>query len=130
MRLPWITFVVTLFIICASPIEAASLRLYNNTRHTLQAEVFSADGTHLASMTLRPSHTLAWNNDYTEQTTPQAESFNSPKRSETPFRVEWICPGGTTYSTVENVATGSTVSPQEGLGPRSCPPQKKGKSLH
>lgn len=112
---------IACFVLAATSIEAASIRLHNNTRHTLQAEVFSAEGTHLTSVTLKPSHSLTWNNDFTEQTPSHAESFNFPKRSETPFRVEWVCPDGSTYSTVNNVATGSSVSPQEGLGPRTCP---------
>lgn len=113
---------MVVFLFCVSFLQAASLRLENDSAYPLRVTVQGADGSVLSEVFLESQETKNWNdNDIF------AIKKKAPVRSVTPLIVHWYCKEGETFSISDKVSTGSLVRARDGVGGKSCSPPKKDK---
>lgn len=115
-------------------LQAATVRLMNDSQFLLTAVIYAADGTELGSTVVPPEQTSTWSDEeYSDDSSgDQFKHFGTPSLSEqdasysqTPYTVIWSCPDGTQFSTCQDVATGATVTAQGCGGSHYCKKPKK-----
>ena len=102
-------------------LQAASVRLLNDSSYTLKAVIKGADGSFLGEALLAPQEYSNWND------TPPRMNKTQPKLgsknvdiSQTPFTVIWYCMDGSDFSISDNIATGSYIKALHGSGKKTC----------
>lgn len=101
-------------------LQAATVRVINDSPFPLGATILSATGVVMGRETLAPTQQWSWENQH----------VNTDKSSQSPFTVVFYCQTGGVYGTVGNVTTGSMVQATTCTGARYCTPKdntKKGK---
>lgn len=101
-------------------LEAGTVRLANNTSFKLRTVIRAADGTYLGEVVVNPQQTMSW--------TDYFGGIGTYNNSQTPYTVIWYCIDGSDFSVCENVSTGSTVTPLNCEGTRTCkvkPPESR-----
>lgn len=108
-------------------LQAATVRLINNSPYDLRAVVRGSDGTYLSEIVIKARKETVWT-DVAGQFGVYGGatgSINESYRSMTPYTVLWYCMDGEDYAVCDVVATGSLVLAQGCTGSRMCKPQKK-----
>ena len=100
-------------------LQATSLRLQNETHHSLQATVRGADGSILGEVMVEPQETVVWSDEAT------ARSFRPPSKSMSPFSVYWSCADGETYCISDHATAGALIKTSQCVGKKACNPPKK-----
>jgi hypothetical protein len=118
-----IKFLYLSLIIASSALFAGSVHMINDSPYQLRAVVRGADGTYLGEMIIQSQGTSTWS-DNTYGRVPMDE-WGQTDRAATPYTVLWYCTSGENYSINTIVATGATVTAQNGEGTRICRPKKK-----
>lgn len=116
------TILFCLFFFGLCSLDAASVRLLNDSSYKLRAVVRANDGTFLGEMIINPQQGQTWSDAY-----GKTGQISQPTASQSPYSVLWYCMSGDDYSFCDNVASGSQVSAQSCNGPRLCKPPKKEK---
>ncbi len=111
---------IAVFLFCVTCIQAASLRLENNSAYPLRAVIQGADGSILSELSLEPQENKTWNDSNN-----LAVKKKSPSKSVTPFTVHWYCKGGESFSISDHVSTGAFVRAKDGVGAKVCTETKK-----
>lgn len=104
------------------PINAASVRLENDSNVRLRAVIRGADGSTLGDVVLEPNTYPRSNYTWTDST---SQPGNNSSRSKTPFTVIWYCMNGSDFSISDNVSTGSFIRALQGSGKKNCTPTPK-----
>lgn len=112
------------FLLVSPMLQAASIRLQNDSICPLKAVIHGADGTVLNEVVVKPQGSTTWS----DSTNPLQKN-NSPKqgptRSRTPFIVSWYCLDGEIFCISDNVSTGALVRTGNGVGKKSCSSSKQ-----
>ena len=112
------------FLFAISALDAASIRLQNDSICPLKAVIHGADGTLLNEVIVKPQGSSTW----ADSTNP-LQKKNSPKqgptKSRTPFVVSWYCLDGEVFCISDNVSSGALVTTGSGVGKKSCSSAKK-----
>jgi hypothetical protein len=103
-------------------LQAASVKLMNDSPYKLRAVVRANDGTYLGEMIVNPQQGQTWSDAY-----GRTGQISQPTASQSPYSVLWYCMNGDDYSFCDNVASGSMITAQSCSGPRLCKPEKKEK---
>jgi len=111
------------FLFCVSFLQAASLRLENDSAYPLKVIIQGADGSILSELLLESQETKNWND-----TNTFAIKKKAPAKSITPLIVHWYNKEGESFSISDKVSTGSLVRARDGVGSKSCSSPKKDKS--
>ncbi|MES2199689.1 MAG: hypothetical protein V4489_05940 [Chlamydiota bacterium] len=111
---------IVVFLFCATFLQAASLRLENDSVYPLRVTIQGADGTPLGELFLEPQETKNWSDVNTFAVRKKA-----PARSITPLIVHWYCKEGETFSISDKVSTGAFIRARDGAGSKSCSSSKK-----
>ncbi len=121
---------VLFLVICSSTLCASSIRLFNDSPYKLRAVIRSSDGSYVGEMVMLPQHFNMWTGEYNQfgPSGGNPEGFVKPSPGQPPFSVQWFCLSGDVYSISTNVATGATVTAQQGDGARQCKPPKTKKA--
>ncbi|MBS0620320.1 MAG: hypothetical protein JSS61_02545 [Verrucomicrobia bacterium] len=109
------------FCFSLAALEAASVRLINNSPYELKAVIRGSDGQTMGAMTIKSEQEITWSSE----DTPYKKYGSNPTRSQTPYTVWWYCPEGEDYGMCDTVSTGAVVMAQGCTGPRACKPKKK-----
>ncbi|NDE82292.1 MAG: hypothetical protein EB051_01580 [Chlamydiia bacterium] len=107
-------------------LQAGSVRLYNDTAHSLKAIIRGADGSQLGEAVVAPQAYNNWTEPPAKGPTEQPKI--TPKQSQvsrTPYTVIWYCPDGSDFSMNDNVATGSFITALHGAGKKTCTSAQK-----
>jgi hypothetical protein len=125
MRKFWL---IIIFSVC-STLSAGTIRIFNDSAYKLRVVIRSSDGTYVGEMVMLPQHFNTWTGEYNDfdSVGGDPEGFVKPSPGQPPYTVQWFCLDGGLYSISTNVATGGTVTAQQGDGARQCKPQKKKK---
>lgn len=109
-------FIIPSFFI---PLQAASVRLINDSPFPLSATILSATGVVMGRQSIQPQEQISWQNS----------DVDVDKNSQTPFTVIFYCKTGEVYGTMSGVGVGGLVQASTSSGPRFCKPKddKKGK---
>ncbi|MBS0628020.1 MAG: hypothetical protein JSS09_07405 [Verrucomicrobia bacterium] len=111
---------IAAFLLCIGCIQAASLRLENNSAYPLRAVIQGADGSVLSELSFEPQENKNWSDSNS-----LAIKKKSPSKSVTPFTVHWYCKGGESFSISDHVSTGAFVRAKDGVGANVCSDTKK-----
>ncbi len=102
-------------ILFSAMLEGGTVRLINDSPFKLRAVVRANDESFLGEMIISAQSSSTWTdnfrgipNTYTEQ------------RSQTPYRVEWFCLDGSSFSMCPIVPTGGTVTSSNCDGSKQC----------
>lgn len=112
-------FILCLGLLSCFSLQAASVKLLNDSPYKLRAVVRASDGTYLGEMVINPQQSQTWSDAY-----GKTGQISQPTASQSPYSVLWYCISGDDYSFCDNVATGSMVTAQSCSGPRLCKPPK------
>lgn len=110
-----------IFSVFSLNLQAGSVRLYNDTAHSLKATIRGADGSQLGEAVVAPQAYHNWTEPPVKGPTEQPKI--TPKQSQvsrTPYTVIWYCPDGSDFSIIDNVATGSLITALHGAGKKTC----------
>lgn len=102
-------------LLCTMALEAGSVNLVNDSPYRLRVVIRATDGTFLGEMVIPAQNTAVWTDGYRGL----PGSLNSV-RSQTPYQVLWYCLDGSPFSTTSLVATGTTVTANNGDGAKEC----------
>lgn len=91
-----------------------SISLLNNSKYTLSATIFDANGNVGGEYVLGPRDAWDWSDDYDQF------GMESPLPFTSPYTVKWYCTRGTLYGVCENVGSGDLVSAQDCGGDQEC----------
>lgn len=108
---------LTLFALITGTAYAASLTIYNDSKYTLTATIFSNDGFNCGGLIITPAHQMQWQSSF--------QNMDSDRNIMTPLTVVLTCPNGTSYGTWLQVATGATVNALGSQGAHYCQPIKE-----
>ena len=126
-------------------LEAASLRLQNETNYPLRAMILGADGSLLGDVSLSPQEMVTWNDSVGAregamkkspagfQRKGQSDSeidkgnipLQGPSKSITPLTVHWICADGENFCVSEHLTSGSLARTSQCVGPKVCKSKKE-----
>lgn len=111
---------IAAFLLLASLVHSATVRLENDTAYPLKAVVQGADGSTLCDVLLNPQETKTWSDsgDFSAKKKP-------PSKSVTPFTVHWYCKSGESFSISDHISTGSLVRAMDGIGSKTYPSKKE-----
>lgn len=99
----------------APSLEGGTIRLINDSSYKLRAVVRANDETFLGEMIIAPQNTDEWTDMFMGIPNTYAE-----QRSRTPYRVEWYCLDGSSFSYCTVVPTGMYVAATNCDGARQC----------
>jgi len=112
---------ISLFIVTA--LNAATVRLMNDSPFKLTAVIISANGEQKAQYVLTSQQSVTWE-DYNNSDLSGSVDLQ-PTWPEAPYMVIWYCQEGSAYSVCANVGNAGLATAQTGTGTRFCQPQKK-----
>jgi len=99
----------------SSLLEGGTVRLINDSAFKLRAVVRANDETFLGEMIVSAQNSSTWTDTFRGIPNTYAE-----QRSQTPYRVEWFCLDGSSFSTCSIVPTGGTVTSTNCDGAKQC----------
>ena len=121
LRRSMLYFLLGFFCLFFIQVEAASVRLYNDTSYSLKAIIRGADGSQLGEAVLSPQTYYNWSDAPSKAPKEQPKANPSKSNtSRTPYTVIWYCMDGSDFSMADNVATGAFTTALHGSGKKTC----------
>jgi hypothetical protein len=105
-HMKWVIFFCLLF----SIVEAASLRIVNNSPYPLTASIYSVKNEYLGALLIDSRHEGSWRDSY----------HGASDWTKGPYKVVFTCPNGSEYGVVKKVNDGFTVYARRATGSRRC----------
>jgi hypothetical protein len=110
----WVAF-LGYALLLSSILEGGTVHLINDSPYKLRSVVRANDGSFLGEMIISAQDSATWTDTFRGIPNTYAQ-----QRSQTPYRVEWYCLDGSSFSICASVPTGNTVTSTNCDGAKEC----------